>query len=266
MTARSFSLRATSKVGCLCFAAGLNTVTVNGACIGYGRRAKVRLTQDLKPNNLLIAPNGELKIADFGLARECGDPGARMTSQVVTRWYRAPELLLGTRAYSTGVDMWAVGCIFAELMLRTPYLPGESDAAQLTTIFRALGTPTQAEWPHWQSLPDYRPMETYPKQNLALLFTAASPDALDFLSQCLRYDPLARVRSTEALSHAYFTAGPLPTPPAQLPRPAAVVATESAAPASPAPPAPTMPHSTKRELTDEDIAKRKRLAHLVAFG
>ena len=100
------------------------------------------LHRDLKPGNLLVSPSGELKIADFGLARECGDPGARMTSQVVTRWYRAPELLLGSRAYSAAVDMWAVGCIFAELMLRTPYLPGESDAAQLTTIFRAIGTPT----------------------------------------------------------------------------------------------------------------------------
>ena len=122
------------------------------------------MAQDLKPSNLLISPRGVLKIADFGLARECGDPGARMTSQVVTRWYRAPELLLGSRAYSAGVDMWAVGCIFAELMLRTPYLPGDSDASQLTTIFRALGTPSQADWPHHQSLPNY-----------CLLYTSPSP-------------------------------------------------------------------------------------------
>ena len=87
------------------------------------------LHRDLKPGNLLVSPSGELKIADFGLARECGDPGARMTSQVVTRWYRAPELLLGSRAYSAAVDMWAVGGIFAELLLRTPYLAGASAPA-----------------------------------------------------------------------------------------------------------------------------------------
>ena len=65
----------------------------------------------------------------------------------MTLWYRSPEILLGGRQYSTGVDMWSVGCIFAELMLRTPYLPGESDMDQLKTIFRALGTPTEEDWP-----------------------------------------------------------------------------------------------------------------------
>jgi cyclin-dependent kinase 7 len=66
---------------------------------------------------------------------------------VSSRWYRPPELLFGCRYYSTAVDIWSVGCIFAELMLRTPYLPGESDMDQLKTIFRALGTPTEEEWP-----------------------------------------------------------------------------------------------------------------------
>lgn len=227
----------------------------------------------MKPNNLLISPDGELKIADFGLARECADPGLQMTSQVVTRWYRAPELLLGSRYYSTGVDMWAVGCIFAELMLRTPYLPGESDSAQLTTIFRALGTPTQAEWPHHQSLPHYKPFEVFPKQNLGLLFTAATADALDFLAQCLRYDPLTRLRSTDALAHKYFATGDVPTPPAQLPRPASSApGQDSSAPASPAPTAAgarataALQDAGPRMLSDAEIAKRRRLAHLIAFS
>ena len=229
------------------------------------------LHRDLKPGNLLVSPSGELKIADFGLARECGDPGARMTSQVVTRWYRAPELLLGSRAYSSAVDMWAVGCIFAELMLRTPYLPGESDAAQLTTIFRALGTPTSADWPQHQSLPLYRPFEQFPKQNLSLLFTAASPESLDFLSQCLRYDPLRRLRSSEALQHDYFRTGVLPTSPVNLPRPASSIptATEAKEETLPVPQdAPTTGTTAgqKRTLTEEEIAKRRRLAHLVAFS
>ncbi|CCV00362.1 unnamed protein product [Malassezia sympodialis ATCC 42132] len=224
------------------------------------------LHRDLKPSNLLVSPTGELKIADFGLARECADPGARMTSQVVTRWYRAPELLLGSRAYSTAVDMWSVGCIFAELMLRTPYLPGETDAAQLTTIFRALGTPSQADWPGHHTLPDYKPFESFPKQNLALLFTAASTESLDFLAQCLRFDPLRRLRSTECLQHAYFRTGPVPTPPPQLPRPASSDAAEEAAPAPTAPAETPASSAQKRALSDEQIAQRKRLAHMVAFS
>lgn len=71
----------------------------------------------------------------------------KMTCQVITRWYRPPELLFGARAYSSAVDIWSVGCIFAELLLRTPYLPGENDIEQLNTIFRALGTPKESEWP-----------------------------------------------------------------------------------------------------------------------
>lgn len=70
-----------------------------------------------------------------------------MTCQVITRWYRPPELLFGCRYYSSSVDMWSIGCIFAELMLRTPYLPGNSDMDQLKTTFRALGTPTEEDWP-----------------------------------------------------------------------------------------------------------------------
>lgn len=104
-------------------------------------------SQDLKPNNLLIASDGQLKIADFGLARDFADPGYKMTCQVITRWYRPPELLYGGRYYGTAVDIWSVGCIFAELMLRIPYLPGESDMDQIKTIFRALGTPTEEDWP-----------------------------------------------------------------------------------------------------------------------
>ncbi|RKP24823.1 kinase-like domain-containing protein, partial [Syncephalis pseudoplumigaleata] len=101
--------------------------------------------RDMKPNNLLLSSSGQLKIADFGLARDYADLNAagRMTSQVVTLWYRAPELLFGARDYASAVDMWSVGCIFAELMLRTPYLPGDSEMQQLDLIFKALGTPTE---------------------------------------------------------------------------------------------------------------------------
>ncbi|KAG8767309.1 TFIIH complex serine/threonine-protein kinase subunit kin28 [Ceratobasidium sp. 428] len=156
------------------------------------------LHRDLKPNNLLIAADGQLKLADFGLARDFADPGQKMTCQVITRWYRPPELLYGARYYSTGVDMWSVGCIFAELMLRTPYLPGESDMDQLKTIFRALGTPTEEDWPGHTSLPDYTSFGHFPKSPLKLLFSAASTEALDLLSKFLIYDPRKRISAYDA--------------------------------------------------------------------
>ncbi|KAI0675494.1 CMGC/CDK/CDK7 protein kinase [Trametes maxima] len=177
------------------------------------------LHRDLKPNNLLIAADGHLKIADFGLARDFADPGYKMTCQVITRWYRPPELLFGCRYYSTAVDIWSVGCIFAELMLRTPYLPGESDMDQLKTIFRALGTPTEDEWPGHTKLPDYVPVGQFQKTPLRDLFTAASSDCLNLLSKCLSYDPRRRVDARDALNHPYFFALPYPTHPSKLPKP-----------------------------------------------
>lgn len=96
------------------------------------------LHRDLKPNNLLVNSEGVLKIGDFGLAKFYGSPNRVYTHQVVTRWYRAPELLYGARIYATGIDMWAVGCILAELLLRVPFLPGESDLDQLTRIFQVM--------------------------------------------------------------------------------------------------------------------------------
>ncbi|KAJ3903542.1 kinase-like domain-containing protein [Lentinula edodes] len=176
------------------------------------------LHRDLKPNNLLIASDGHLKIADFGLARDFADPGFKMTCQVITRWYRPPELLFGARYYSSAVDIWSVGCIFAELMLRTPYLAGESDMDQLKTIFRALGTPTEQEWPGHTKLPDYVPVGQFPKTPLRDLFTAASTDTLNLLSKCLLYEPRKRVSAAEALQHPYFYAIPHPTHPLKLPK------------------------------------------------
>jgi len=177
------------------------------------------LHRDLKPNNLLISSNGQLKIGDFGLSRDYGDPSEVMTSQVVTRWYRAPELLFGAKQYGYGVDMWSVGCIFAELMLRTPYLPGESDMEQLDIIFRALGTPTEETWPGVKSLPVPSSFEfpIYPKTPWGKLFTAAGNDALDLLEKMLTYNPSKRISAQDALLHPYFRNKPRPTPPSKLP-------------------------------------------------
>lgn len=96
---------------------------------------------------MLLDKQGVLKLADFGLAKQFGSPNRVYTNQVVTRWYRAPELLYGARRYGTGVDIWAVGCILAELLLRVPLLPGETDLDQLDKMTQAFGTPTEEIWP-----------------------------------------------------------------------------------------------------------------------
>ncbi|ORY94807.1 kinase-like domain-containing protein [Syncephalastrum racemosum] len=176
------------------------------------------LHRDMKPNNLLLTRDGVLKIADFGLAREWGDPNKPMTSQVVTRWYRAPELLFGAQEYTYAVDIWAVGCIFAELMLRTPYVAGDSDIDQLTKIFHALGTPTEADWPGMTSLPNFVQFKMFPKVSLRQYFSAAGTDALDLLEKMLVFDPAKRWTAEDCLKHAYFRNSPLATAPDKLPK------------------------------------------------
>ncbi|GMI75438.1 CYCLIN-DEPENDENT KINASE D1, cyclin-dependent kinase D1;1 [Hibiscus trionum] len=178
------------------------------------------LHRDMKPNNLLIGPNGQLKLADFGLARLFGSPDRRFTHQVFARWYRAPELLFGAKQYASGVDVWAAACIFAELLLRRPFLPGTSDIDQLGKIFAAFGTPTPSQWPDMVYLPDYVEYQYVPAPPLRSLFPMASGDALDLLSKMFTYDPKARISVQRALEHWYFSSAPLPTDPVKLPRPA----------------------------------------------
>ncbi|KAK6942437.1 Protein kinase domain [Dillenia turbinata] len=177
------------------------------------------LHRDMKPNNLLIGADGQLKLADFGLARIFGSPDRKFTHQVFARWYRAPELLFGTKQYGSGVDVWAAGCIFAELLLRRPFLQGSSDIDQLGKIFAALGTPKPSQWPDMVFLPDYVEYQYVPAPPLRSLFPMASDDALDLLSKMLTYDPRARISVQQALEHRYFTSVPAATNPALLPRP-----------------------------------------------
>src|SRR5690606_4234317 len=110
---------------------------------------------DLKPQNLLIDKNGVLKLADFGLARAFGVPVRTYTHEVITLWYRPPEILLGGKQYSTPVDIWSIGCIFAEMLSGEPLFPGDCEIDQLFRIFRALGTPNEETWPDVSNYPDY---------------------------------------------------------------------------------------------------------------
>lgn len=177
------------------------------------------LHRDLKPNNLLLDENGVLKLADFGLAKSFGSPNRVYTHQVVTRWYRSPELLFGARMYGVGVDMWAVGCILAELLLRVPFLPGDSDLDQLTKIFETLSTPTEEQWPGMSSLPDYVTFKSFPGTPLHLIFSAAGDDLLELLQGLFTFSPNLRCTASQALRKKYFSNRPAPTPGHLLPRP-----------------------------------------------
>lgn len=167
----------------------------------------------------MLDGNGVLKLADFGLAKSFGSPNRVYTHQVVTRWYRSPELLFGARMYGVGVDMWAVGCILAELLLRVPFLPGDSDLDQLTRIFETLGTPTEEQWPGMTNLPDYVTFKSFPGMPLQHIFSAAGDDLLSLLQGLFTFNPCSRVTATQALKQKYFSNRPGPTPGDLLPRP-----------------------------------------------
>ncbi|KAF7317657.1 Pkinase-domain-containing protein [Mycena kentingensis (nom. inval.)] len=198
---------------------------------------KTAIHRDLKPQNLLIAldPQGRkdasgnceiLKLADFGLARAFGLPMRTYTHEVVTLWYRGPEVLLGSRHYSTALDMWSVGCILAEMAMRgTPLFPGDSEIDQIFRIFRSvhfsassvlaaysmvpagsiLGTPNEAIWPGISGLPDYKPsFPQWKEKDLAEAVPSLDADGLDLLKSLLVYDMAKRISGNLAFLYFYL--------------------------------------------------------------
>ena len=163
------------------------------------------LHRDLKPQNLLINKEGNLKLADFGLARAFGVPLRTYTHEVVTLWYRAPEILLGGHQYSTGVDMWSVGCIFAEMAMRKPLFPGDSEIDEIFKIFRLLGTPTEEVWPGVTTYPDFK--ASFPRwvqDTETPLCPNLDPMGQELLELMLVYDPASRISAKQACNHPYF--------------------------------------------------------------
>ncbi|RAQ40984.1 cell division control protein 2 [Aspergillus flavus] len=175
---------------------------IEGIYFCHSRRV---LHRDLKPQNLLINRDGSLKLADFGLARAFGVPLRTYTHEVVTLWYRSPEILLGGPQYSTSVDMWSCGAIFAEMCTRKPLFPGDSEIDQIFKIFRLLGTPDEDSWPGVTSFPDYKP--SFPKwkrDNDEHLIPGLERHGLRLLDALLEFDPARRMSAKQARSHPYF--------------------------------------------------------------
>lgn len=170
------------------------------------------LHRDLKPQNLLIDREGNIKLADFGLARAFGVPVRTYTHEVITLWYRAPEILLGGKFYSTPVDVWGIGCIFAEMITRKALFPGDSEIDQLFRVFRTLGTPDENTWPGVSSMPDYK--TTFPKwATRKITIPTLSEEGHNLLQKMLTYEPSERVSAKMALTHPFFGDVALTKPP-----------------------------------------------------
>ena len=179
------------------------------------------LHRDIKPNNLLIAADGEIKLGDFGLARSFADPYRVMTSNMITRWYRPPELLFGAKHYGGAVDVWSVGCVFAELILRLPFLAGDTEVHQISKICEAVGTPTEDNWPGVSKLSEYTvpepPNPVVGKDGFMRLFSGAGQDGVDLLMSMLVLDPRKRVTAEGVLRHRWWSVEPKPSKNSELP-------------------------------------------------
>ncbi|XP_008410077.1 cyclin-dependent kinase 17 isoform X2 [Poecilia reticulata] len=194
--------------------------------LAYCHRRKV-LHRDLKPQNLLINDRGELKLADFGLARAKSVPTKTYSNEVVTLWYRPPDVLLGSSEYSTQIDMWGVGCIFYEMAAGRPLFPGSTVEDELHLIFRLLGTPTEDSWPGISSIDEFRSYKFSKYKPQPLINHAPSPhtesgneqvfvvmprldnDGIELLSSFLKYESKKRISADEAMRQPYFrTLGP----------------------------------------------------------
>ncbi|CAL5220802.1 g2876 [Coccomyxa viridis] len=161
--------------------------------------------RDLKPQNLLVDDETEcLKIADLGLGRAYSVPIKSYTHEIVTLWYRAPEVLLGATHYAPAVDIWSVGCIFAELVTKVPLFPGDCELRQLLHIFKLLGTPTEEEWAGVSQLRDWHEFPNWRKQSLAEHFPTLEPAGVDLLDAMFIYDPADRITAKDCLHHPYF--------------------------------------------------------------
>ncbi|XP_026395958.1 probable serine/threonine-protein kinase At1g54610 [Papaver somniferum] len=168
------------------------------------------LHRDIKGSNLLIDRSGMLKIADFGLANSF-DPDKKrpLTSRVVTLWYRAPELLLGSTDYGVGIDLWSAGCLLAEMFTGRPIMPGRTEVEQLHRIFKLCGSPSEDYWKKLKLPASFRPPQPY-KPSFFDTFSEFPTSSLGLLHSLLALDPMYRGSASSALQSEFFFASPLP--------------------------------------------------------
>ena len=181
------------------------------------------LHRDLKLSNLLYTNTGMLKLADFGLARTASPVGAgSLTPRVVTLWYRAPELLLGSPEYGSPVDAWSSGCVMGELLRREPLFPGRDEPEVWRMFVSLLGTPSERIWPGWSRLPRVGSVAGgAPQQQYNFLkrdFPDVSPAGIELLNRLLAFDPRARLTLDEATRHAWVRERPYTRSPEAMPR------------------------------------------------
>lgn len=180
---------------------------VSGLDFCHGHRI---LHRDLKPQNILIDVKlHRLKLADFGLARAYSILLPTYTHEVVTLWYRAPEILLGQAKYATPIDVWSLGCIIAEMSTARPLFAGDSEIDTIFRIFRSLGTPTDDVWPGVTSLRDFKE-KSFPKWHDTGLVEVRCRGpglgdvGLDLVRACLQYNPVDRPSAPRLLHHPFF--------------------------------------------------------------
>ncbi|XP_048408870.1 cyclin-dependent kinase 18-like isoform X2 [Stegostoma tigrinum] len=173
--------------------------------LAYCHKRKV-LHRDLKPQNLLINERGELKLADFGLARAKSVPTKTYSNEVVTLWYRPPDVLMGSTEYSTQIDMWGVGCILYEMAAGRPLFPGSTVKEELHLIFRLLGTPGEDTWPGITSNEEFKAYNFpyYRQQPMIHHVPRLDAEGLDLFANLLLYEAKKRISAEDALQHLYF--------------------------------------------------------------